>query len=221
VIPCCRVVSLFSFEPAEISDLLRPRCMQGTAEGQPECLWRSTPPRSPFHASLIRPLPSFTPMSMALGPRAIAESDTGNFDMLVSVGHSAMHSERNGNAAAFRKTKQVSTPYLRKDRAKILRDWYEANLDKPYPSPEEKRMLQAKSVAYHPSSRWGTHTHNESAHTESRLSRSLVLLPPSTGPDEIIVMRCGMVKPFELAGCIGRANPKLVSQCTPKKCWWP
>ena len=45
-----------------------------------------------------------------------------------------------------RRRPKFATPYLRRDCAKVLNEWFTANLHRPYPSAEDKLELQKKSV---------------------------------------------------------------------------
>ena len=46
----------------------------------------------------------------------------------------------------MRRRTKITTPYLRRDCAKVLQEWFLANLDRPYPSAEDKLVLEQKSV---------------------------------------------------------------------------
>ena len=46
----------------------------------------------------------------------------------------------------MRRRSKISTPYLRRDCAKVLNEWFAANLHRPYPSADEKLELEKISV---------------------------------------------------------------------------
>ena len=46
----------------------------------------------------------------------------------------------------IRRRATITTPYLRRDCAKVLHEWFLANQDRPYPSAEEKLELEKASV---------------------------------------------------------------------------
>jgi len=46
----------------------------------------------------------------------------------------------------IRRRATITTPYLRRDCAKVLHEWFLANQDRPYPSAEEKLELEKVSV---------------------------------------------------------------------------
>ena len=154
-----------------------------TDAAQPEFLRPSIMDSTAIKYQLAHQLGLFDhpePLVSSTGKSTSAQSNkdkatTEGIDALLSVARDSNSQNSKGSSAAGTKcrNKLVSTPYLRKDRAKVLRDWFEANLDKPYPSPQMKRELQERSVSspFHPvcarelptgrppNARTHTHTH--------------------------------------------------------------
>jgi len=128
-----------------------------TDAAQPEFLRPSIMDSTAIKYQLAHQLGLFDhpePVVSSTGKSTSAQSDkdkatTDGIDALLSVARDSNSQNSKGSSAAGTKcrNKLVSTPYLRKDRAKVLRDWFEANLDKPYPSPQMKRELQERSGA--------------------------------------------------------------------------
>jgi len=70
-------------------------------------------------------------------------------DELGLLKHSDTSDENSDTLPTTRRRRpKFTTPYLRRDCSKVLNEWFSANLDRPYPSAEEKLELERKSVRF-------------------------------------------------------------------------